>query len=795
MAVPSESVWAIDIGNCSLKALRLSSEGGGAVVVEFDNIRHSKILSGSGVTEAEREELIALSLRRLVTKHDLGTDEVAVSVPSQNSFARFLSLPPVERRRVPEIVKFEAVQQIPFDIEEVQWSWQRMSEEDSAELKVGIFAIKTDVVNAVLEHFNREDIQVSYIQMAPMALYNYIVHDHPGLVNSNSRATVVLNVGAEITDLVVCTKSAVWQRCILIGGNSFTRAIADTFRLDFEKAEKLKRTAPVSKYARQIFQAMRPVFTDLASEVQRSLGFYRSSNPDTKVTRVVAMGGGTRLRGLLKYLQQSLQLPVERPDSFRRLAIGPGVPAAKFGENVSEFGVVYGLAVQALGLGSIQSNLLPRTMVRSREWMEKSRWFIAAACMLLAVSVLALGRTLYDRMNHAKNSSIRREVAAVLEEARRAEQNMRAAEEKIAAQKAIIDKEFEPFKYREVVPLLHETILSALPNEKNNPRQAGLYEAFRRGDVEAVTRIPRKQRMQLFVTNMSVHFSTDLAKAPFERVGMTYPGSGRMKPGAGEAFDEAMAYRMVGGPYGGELGEYSPFGVPGVPGAGQAVERKSGFVVTVSGYSPYENIEALIDPPGAEGQPSRWGFVTRLAHLVDVNGPFELYGKGDPAHFKLQVGEVEAGTTGGYGYYGGGQEGMPPGIGEWSVRVTTTSPGVQGGYGQEVKEVLVDPMTKEVISKVPELDANGKVKLVRGKPVYQVNDHWFVLNMKFVWKDAPVVEEPGGAGFGPPGYGVPGYEQPGYGPGGRPGYPSVPGGRPISPTIPGRGPQGAIIEE
>src|SRR3990172_5241028 len=287
MATASESVWAIDIGNCSLKALRLSTERGALEVVGFDNIRHGKILSGGGMTDAEKEELVAFSLRQFVNKHNLGADGVAVSVPSQNSFSRFVTLPPVEPRRIPEIVRFEAVQQIPFDISDVQWDWQRMSDDNSSELKVGIFAIKNDVVQGALEHFNREDIQVSHVQMASMALYNYILYDRPDLVNSDSAATVVLNVGAEITDLVVCTKTSVWQRCIVFGGNTFTKAIADTFHLNFEKAEKLKRTAPVSKYARQIFQAMRPVFTDWAGEVQRSLGFYTSSNPDIRIVRIV----------------------------------------------------------------------------------------------------------------------------------------------------------------------------------------------------------------------------------------------------------------------------------------------------------------------------------------------------------------------------------------------------------------------------------------------------------------------------------------------------------------------------
>ncbi|MHC4686546.1 MAG: pilus assembly protein PilM, partial [Planctomycetota bacterium] len=245
-ATTTGTVWAIDIGNNSLKALHLSTERGVVEVIGFDNIQHGRILSGSNVGAAERDELVALTLRKFVSRHDLSMDDIIVSVPSQNSFARFVTLPPVEQKRIPEMVKFEAVQQIPFDINNVQWDWQLMTEADSPEIKVGIFAIKDEVVDSALEHFGREEVQVSYVQMSPMALYNYVFYDRPDLVTSNSEATVILNIGADNTDLVVCTNSAVWQRCILIGGNAFTKAIADTFKLNFDKAEKLKRTAPVS---------------------------------------------------------------------------------------------------------------------------------------------------------------------------------------------------------------------------------------------------------------------------------------------------------------------------------------------------------------------------------------------------------------------------------------------------------------------------------------------------------------------------------------------------------------------
>jgi len=132
MAAKFDGVWAIDIGNSSLKALQLSDAGGVVEVLGFANIEHSKILTGTNVKPAERDELIALSLHQFVTENNVGKkDVIIISMPSQNSFARFVNLPPVEQKRVPEIVKFEASQQIPFDISEVQWDWQVLAETDT----------------------------------------------------------------------------------------------------------------------------------------------------------------------------------------------------------------------------------------------------------------------------------------------------------------------------------------------------------------------------------------------------------------------------------------------------------------------------------------------------------------------------------------------------------------------------------------------------------------------------------------------------------------------------------------
>ena len=167
-----------------------------------------------------------------------------------------------------------------------------------------------------------------------------------------------------------------------------------------------------------------------------------------------------------------------------------------------------------------------------------------------------------------------------------------------------------------------------------------------------------------------------------------------------------------------------------------------------------------MDPAGVEEAPDKWGVITRLLHLDDIlggNSPFKLFQKAKVQHFKLEIGEVGLETS------------MPVGIG---IQGTKSGKTGADALSQAEELVFLDPMTKELISKVPQLDTNGDPKLVHGKPVYQINDHWFVLNVKFVWRDAPEVADTGGLAES----GLPAQPMPQY-----PMRPTAPVSRPTRP--------------
>src|SRR5690606_5717452 len=126
------------------------------------------------------------------------------------------------------------------------------------------------------------------------------------------------------TDLVVAEAGRVWVRTFPIGGHHFTEALVNAFKLSYPKAEKLKKEAESSKHARHIFQAMRPVFADLAQDVSRSIGYYQSLHREANLTRLIGLGSTFRLPGLRKYLKQQVGMDVYRMEQFKRLNVeGP----------------------------------------------------------------------------------------------------------------------------------------------------------------------------------------------------------------------------------------------------------------------------------------------------------------------------------------------------------------------------------------------------------------------------------------------------------------------------------------
>ena len=373
----NKSAWGIEIGAHAIKAIRLERNGDEAAITDFACIPHNKPLTTPDLDVAE---MTRLTMGQLVASKNIEDQQVVISVPGHSALARFAKLPPVEPKMIPNIVKFEAVQQIPFPIEEVEWDYQTFASPDNPEVEVGIFAITKERLEERLKLYAEYGIRPEIVTLGPLAVFNAVSYDLT--LESEHKPVVVLDIGTQASDVIIADNSRCWIRTFPLGGTHFTETLLTAFQISYGKADRLKAESATSKYARQMMQAMRPVFGDLVQEVQRSIGHYQTNHRESPLATVLAVGSTFRIPGLRKFLGQQLSLEINRMDEFKRIRI-EGREAADFLANSINFVTSYGLALQGIGLSRISINLAPVRGLREKIWSAKNRWFIGAASIAL----------------------------------------------------------------------------------------------------------------------------------------------------------------------------------------------------------------------------------------------------------------------------------------------------------------------------------------------------------------------------------------------------------------------------
>lgn len=390
----SNAVWGIDIGQCALKALRctLDADGESVIADTYDYIEYPKILSQP---EADPEELVRQALEQFLSRNDVLGDSIAISVPGQAGLSRFFKPPPVDAKTLPDIVKYEVKQQIPFPIEDVIWDWQQMGgtivDGRTVDAEVGLFAMKRDAVLRALRPFDEADVEVDIIQLSPLAIFNVVCNDILDEIpkteefdpESPPESLVVISMGTDTTDLIVSNGIKLWLRNIPIGGNHFTKQLSRELKLTQAKAEHLKRNARQAEDPKTVFKAMRPVFTDLVNEVQRSLTFFQSMDKTAQISKIVLLGNAAKLPGLRQFLNKQLQIDIAKVTTFENLKGTDVVSQASFKDNLLSFAPSYGLCLQGTGKAVMNTNLLPGEIVTERIIRAKKPWVLASVGILM----------------------------------------------------------------------------------------------------------------------------------------------------------------------------------------------------------------------------------------------------------------------------------------------------------------------------------------------------------------------------------------------------------------------------
>ena len=366
-------VWGLDIGHSSIKAVKVSRNANGVTVLgyAFEPINVTE--------EGDRDEAVVKALQLLAQHEDFGAIPVVASLSGRQIFSRTINIPVLNPKRVHMMVELEARQQIPGNFDEVEWGYHMSPAPDGASNDVALFAAKRELTDELVSKCKRAGINLVGVSVSSLALYNFVRFDQQF---GDNETVIILDVGAENTDLVLYQGETLWMRTLALSGNDITRVFMKKFRVSFEEAETLKRQIGDSRQAEKILKVLEGTLNELTSEVQRSLGFYKSQNPNANLENIVISGNTFRLPNLPEYLAERLRYTVNILEDLDKIDVASGLERENFLRDLQSLGVAIGLALQGVGLAKANVNLLSTTE-RMERILKSKRW--AAALLVLVL--------------------------------------------------------------------------------------------------------------------------------------------------------------------------------------------------------------------------------------------------------------------------------------------------------------------------------------------------------------------------------------------------------------------------
>ncbi|MDZ7815082.1 MAG: pilus assembly protein PilM [Planctomycetota bacterium] len=347
-----KEIWGIDIGYSCIRAVKLVSGKEGIRLVDYD-IRE---LSYKGKDSEKILESIKKALVGLAGRKSLLGENVFISVPGAQSFQRIVRIPPCPLSKVRELMQYEATQQIPFDLKEVIWDYKLISADKdvSKGRSVLLFAVKKQVLKPLLDFCESAMMRVVGVQLSHVALLNFLIREH-----DPDKPFGILDIGAKHSEFLVCDTGGtdeVLMRPVNVTGNLLTETLASRSRKSFLEAETAKIEAFSGDGETEVLEG---VMSNLATEATRSLGYFRSQLKGREIEKIFLTGRGVGFEVGREFLKKRLNKPLKIIEAPNQLSYKlKGAPEVFF-DDCRQLGVSFGLALQGLGKGRFQTNLLP----------------------------------------------------------------------------------------------------------------------------------------------------------------------------------------------------------------------------------------------------------------------------------------------------------------------------------------------------------------------------------------------------------------------------------------------------
>ena len=341
--------------------------------------------------------ILSPALLEIVGATGIKPGPVAIAVSGQMAFQRFAAIPMAGGDdKFEQMVRYEIEQNVPFPIDEMVCDRQVVGDTPNGDKSVLIVAAKVDQVEELTSAVASAGFTPELVDVAPLALTNALAFGSA----ETGDCSVILDIGAKTTSLVIVEGDKFYNRSIPVAGNTITKEIVTALGISPEDAEQLKRergyvsmggvTEDDDETTDRISKVCRAVLTRLNAEISRSINFYRSQQGGGAPVKMYLTGGTALLPQIDVFFAESLGIEVEYFNPFGAIAVGPKVDATALEADGAVIAATAGLAIHQSGAARFAINLLPPSLIEARAEKAKIPFIAGAGVAFVAALVFVM---------------------------------------------------------------------------------------------------------------------------------------------------------------------------------------------------------------------------------------------------------------------------------------------------------------------------------------------------------------------------------------------------------------------
>ncbi|MBI3558618.1 MAG: pilus assembly protein PilM [Deltaproteobacteria bacterium] len=263
------------------------------------------------------------ALKRLLSDRHFKFDKLIVNIPRAWITTRMQQYPTKDRKTIQNSLNFELDDDIPFSMTDVIYDFAMLPSEGTGSTVFTAVALRADLTSLLVE-LQMQGLDPDALSIESWGLAHVLKRAIPK--DYEGRPVCVVNLGNKHTSIhMFVGESPVLTHTSTCAGFDVTRAIAQSYNLSFEEADKAKVDGafllttmhmsgdaggePITKDQRQFAGVISDALTPLIREIKQTLMSYKA-NFKMQPRAIFITGGTSLIPNMQLFLEEQLQLPV-----------------------------------------------------------------------------------------------------------------------------------------------------------------------------------------------------------------------------------------------------------------------------------------------------------------------------------------------------------------------------------------------------------------------------------------------------------------------------------------------------